>query len=79
VLGTNDGKETGVTGGSSTHTHKGVTGHFVVAQGTRNVQSYVGPPSDDGLLAGANHSHYLNPDAADNIPPFTKLIYIMKL
>ncbi len=71
IRGSEASADLGATGGSEGHGHAGNTGQ---AQG-----STVGLDRDnDAYPPTARHTHNVNLEEAQHLPPFTSLLYIMK-
>ena len=75
IMGTGKGQEIGVTGGASNHRHTGIAAK-IAGHGNRTLEP---PYPGADFFPTFDHVHSVNTDFCDNIPPFTKLIYIMKL
>lgn len=71
VLGSAPGEAAGQSGGSASHTHRASAGK---ADG-----GIVGVDSDnDAWAAPGGHGHGVTVAEAEHLPPFVRLIYIMK-
>ena len=71
VLGTVPGESAGQPGGSARHTHRASAGK---ADG-----GIVGVDSDnDAWAAPGGHGHAVSVAEAEHLPPFVRLVYIMK-
>ncbi|NTU99051.1 hypothetical protein HGA64_03535 [Candidatus Falkowbacteria bacterium] len=72
IMGTNTISELNNTGGSAEHEHNGSIGASTSKDRKDNSR-------DDSYSASSSHSHSLTIDKSNNLPPFWKLIYIIKL
>jgi len=71
VLGAVPGEAVGQAGGSSSHTHRASTG--------KPDGGIVGVDADnDAWAATSTHGHAVSVAEAEHLPPFVRLVYIMK-
>lgn len=72
VVTTNDVSQ---TGGNESHSHGGNTGG-IVGGGTYGIrEGGASPPA----ATGTDHSHHISSDTQFHLPPFVKIVYLIKL
>jgi hypothetical protein len=82
ILGTINGGEINAVGGTSSHTHNEDTytpqGGVTLGETHLDVGDWSGS-NEPGALPALRSPHNHSIASADNLPPFVKLVYIMKL
>jgi hypothetical protein len=71
-MGTANPNEVGTTGGAATHVHTGTTDPNAELHGITD-NPYLGLKGDAHA-----HTHSFTTQPASNIPPYVKLVFIMK-
>lgn len=74
VMGVSSGENPGATGGATTHTHTGSTSsssHSIWIDDNSGGSDYWGAPN--------YHTHSITMNSSDNLPPYFKIAYIMKI
>lgn len=74
VMGVSSGENPGATGGATTHTHTGSTSsssHSIWIDDNSGGSDYWGAPN--------YHTHSITMNPSDNLPPYFKIAYIMKI